>query len=280
MKIYCIYIVLNEEQYLGASIKSYHRHGVDGIAIVEGADKLYPLATDDGLSIDNTAQVLDDLMLDENCDDLKVAYRAVGHVENKAELWNQSLALLAENQSIQPEDWVLLCCGDEIYRDDQWELLMGVIKANPTAGAIYITPYHFWKDFDHLTMGSQWDRAMPRAFRNCDGSIGFVEHNLPPYVDGMDELDTNVSEFGVLRPAIHVHHYGAVKPDVLVKAKLAYYKERDKDLNVKDTFTDYKEGRPTQWTHGGGYVVETKMDHPVEINELINNKEWRERWGV
>lgn len=283
MKVYCIFIVINEEQYIEATMRSYmKRPEVAGIAITEGADRLYKAATFQGFSQDYTQQVAFSLIHENGEYKKSATYSMYGWAQDKAELWNNSIRLLRDELELKlkSEDWILLCCGDEIYRDDQWELLIGAMKANPNAGAIYITPYHFWKDFKHITMGSQWDKAMPRAFRYCDDSVNFIEHNLPPYVDGMNKLDTNVSEFGVLYPAIHVHHYGAVKPTELVQAKLAYYQERDKELHIEDTYTNYREGQPTQWTHGGGYVVETRMGHPVEINELINNKEWRERWGV
>lgn len=287
MKVYCIFIVINEEQYIAATLKSYlQRPEVQAIAVIEGADRLYQAADVlMGLSLDNTADVavatLKNAGSGRNINAMwNHQYHQYGWAENKAELWNAALNLLRGAWQPQPEDWIVMCSGDELYTDEQWGLLYQTMQANPEAKAIYITPYHFWKDFDHLTMGGQWDVAMPRAFRYCDDSIHFVEHNLPPLVTDGNGKAVGLAESEILWPAIHVHHYGAVKDGESIRAKLDYYKRRDDDLDVRDTWTNYKEGDETQWTHGGGYAVKTLADHPAEIRELMMDEEWCRKWGV
>jgi len=56
----------------------------------------------------------------------------------------------------------------------------------------------------------------------------------------------------------------------LINKKLEYYKKRDGFmLNVKDTYTNWKMGDPTQPTHGGGTVTKFSKKHPKEVQEII-----------
>jgi len=69
---------------------------------------------------------------------------------------------------------------------------------------------------------------------------------------------------------VFVHHYGAIKDQKNILDKLEYYRRRDSKfgLVVKDTWSNWKEGEETQWTHSGGSVVPYSGDHPQEILEL------------
>jgi len=53
-----------------------------------------------------------------------------------------------------------------------------------------------------------------------------------------------------------------------IKAKLDFYATRDTKLTVKDTWTNWKEGQETQWTHGKGTVERYTGSHPIEIKNI------------
>lgn len=262
-KIGVVTICLNEEKFIQASLKSVIRHpNIKKVAVVEGAVNLFPRVNEKGLSVDNTnEQIRQVLSTDENA--YKIIYDQYGFANDKSELRNRALSLLDKDIT-----HILIVDADEVYKQEDLDNLVQAMKENPKTGVFLYPFYHFWKKKDLIAKGGQWESQMFRCFRFANKKLKWARHELPVVdednkfinqIEGVKELDN-----------VHVYHYGYMKDKKDVQAKLEYYKKRDGHiLRVTDTWTNWKEGEPTQPTHGGGTVEKFKGKHPEEIENIL-----------
>lgn len=261
-KIGVITIALNEEQFIKSSLRSTIKHkNIKKVAVVEGAVNLFPLSNENGLSIDKTADAVRTVQTEPNGD--KIIYERYGWANDKSELRNRALTLLGNDIT-----HVLVVDADEVYRQEDLDNLVQAMKDNPNTGVFLYPFYHFWKNKNLVAQGGQWDSQMFRCFRYADKTLHWNRHEAP--VVNAEGKFLNVVEGKVELDNVHVYHYGYCKDKANVLAKLEYYKKRDGHiLDVKDTWSDWKEGDPTQPTHGGGTAVKFKGIHPPEVKGVI-----------
>lgn len=264
VKVTAMMIALNEEQFIESSIRALiAKPEIDQIVIVEGADRKYPTATDDGLSVDNTSQIVEKLA--SECG--KIQYMKMGWVDGKEALRQRCID---EVPSDDPDRWCLFVDADEVWSDSEFEKLIDEIKRHPQSGAIYFRHLHFWKKPGTIATGSMWDRPLFRLYRNAENGLKIHSHGNEPHLPNGKRLgdvygrETNMN--------IKLHHYGYMKRGDDVRDKIEYYRRRDKGLNVIDTFSNWKQGDSTQPTHGGGTVSEYTGNHPKYISEALAEK--------
>lgn len=264
-KIGVVTIALNEEQFIRASLKSVIRHpNVVKVAVVEGAVNLYPRATKNGLSTDNTSEEVY-IAMSELAGD-KIIYEKYGWAVDKSELRNRALVLLGTDIT-----HVLVVDADEVYKQEDLDNLVQAMRDNPMTGVFLFPFYHFWKQKNLIASGGQWESQMFRCFRYGDKSLKWKLHNAP-VVNNRGQF-INVAEGQMNLDNVHVYHLSYLKDGDSIRDKLKYYKLRDGHiLNVQDTWTDWKPGMITQPTHGGGGTTAFHGEYPDEIKELIKNK--------
>lgn len=255
-RIGVITIALNEDEYIDKSLRSIKDHpNIKKIAVVEGAVRKFAhAATDDGLSEDSTATKVYEVLFEENGH--KIIYDRYGWAFDKSELRNRAIDLLGNSV-----DYVLVVDADELWKHEDIDRLIESFKQNMNKSVFWPKFYHFWKKQDLIAIGSQWDKPLFRCFKFSDKTLRFKEHHLAPR--GKDGILVN-EKGEVFLDDVFVYHYGAMKSEKRIKDKLEFYKKRDKQLFVKDTWTDWKPGKPTQWTHGGGTVEKFEGTHPKE----------------
>lgn len=262
-KIGVITIGLNEEQFIGASLRSSIRHpNIAKVAVVEGSVNLYKhAATDEGLSKDNTRKEVLKVIGEKNGD--KIVYERYGWAVDKSELRNRALLLLGKDIT-----HVLVIDADEVYKQSDLDNLVQAMRDNPLTGVFLYPFYHFWKQKNLIATGGQWDSQMFRCFRYGDKSLKWKLHNAP-VVNKYGQF-INVAEGQMNLDNVHVNHYSYMKDGQNIKDKLLYYKLRDGNmLNVQDTWTNWKKGDPTQPTHGGGTTAEFTGTHPDEVKGIL-----------
>ena len=262
-KIGVITIALNEEKFINASLKSVIKHpNVKKVAVVEGAVNLFAHAcTKDGLSLDDTDEQVWMAMAEPNGN--KIIYERYGWALDKSELRNRALTLLGKGIT-----HVLVVDADEVWMPEELDKLVQAMKDNPRNGVFLFKLLHFWHSKDMRAIGGQWESSLFRCFKFEDKSLHWGLHQLP--VVNSEGKFINVTDGSILFEDISVHHYGYCKDEKDVKDKLEFYKKRDGDkLEVKDTWTNWKKGQPTQPTHGGGTAIKYTGKHPVEIEDII-----------
>jgi glycosyltransferase involved in cell wall biosynthesis len=252
IKIGVVIIALNESKFLDVAIQSVFDHNhIEKIAVVEGCDVVNKDNADPyGLSVDFQYEEVNYLLSP------KIIYSQYGWSANKAELRNHALEILKEKCN-----YILVLDGDEAWNNENLDKLVNEIKKNPDTGVFWFKTWHFWKKNNQVTVGGQWDKPLFRFFKFEDKTLHFERHELPP-VD-KDGIQINVRDGEKFFNDIEFYHYGGLKGNKEIKEKLDYYKKRDDHLKVVDTFTNWKPGDPTQWTHGGGTVEEFNKDHPL-----------------
>jgi glycosyltransferase involved in cell wall biosynthesis len=258
-KIGVITIALNEEEYIEQSLKAITRHpNVKKVAVVEGAVNLFAHAsTEDGLSKDKTSDKIHKVMKTNL--GKKIIYERYGWAVDKSELRNRALLLLGKDIT-----HVLVVDGDEVWKQEDLDNLVKGMKENPGTGVFLFPFYHFWKQKNLIARGGQWESMLFRCFRYTNKSLHWNLHHLP--VVDQDGKFLNVTHGSVVLPDVHVYHFGYVKNQENILNKLEYYKKRDGDkLKVKDTWSNWRMGKPTQPTHGGGTAVKFSGTLPEEM---------------
>lgn len=261
-RIGVVTIGLNESKFIQASLRSMIKHpNVKKVAVVEGAVNLYPKADKNGLSTDNMPEKIRQVQSEPNGE--KIVYERYGWAKDKSELRNRALMLLGRGIT-----HVLVVDGDEVYMQSDLNNLVTAMRDNPKTGVFLYPFYHFWKRKDLIAVGGQWDSQMFRCFKFADKTLHWGRHELP-VIDEKGVL-INVSDGKMVLKNVHVYHYGYMKDQDDVQAKLEYYRKRDGHvLKVTDTWTNWKEGMPTQPTHGGGDVAKFNSEHPPELKGII-----------
>lgn len=259
-----ITIALNEEEFIASSLASVIKHPhIKRVAVVEGAVKLFSHAcTEEGLSIDKTQEQVYKASKLKNGQ--KIIYSRYGWAKDKSELRNHALYLLGD------VDYVLVVDADEVWSTEDLDKLIQGIKDNPDASILRFKFHHFWKKINQVAVGGQWNSMMFRCFKYLDKSLHWDRHETA-VVNGEGTLLSDSGKTSVIDD-VFVYHLGYMKKEKNVQDKLEYYKKRDTQLNVKDTFTHWKKGDPTSPTHGGGDVEPYKGKYPEEINLLIKHK--------
>lgn len=262
-KIGVITIALNEGKFIKSSLRSVIKHpNIKKVAVVEGAVNLYPRANDKGLSVDNMPKQIREVQA-QDYNGEKIIYERYGWAKDKSELRNRALTLLGKGIT-----HVLVVDGDEVYKQEDLDNLVQAMTDNPKIGVFLYPFYHFWKQKNLVATGGQWDSQMFRCFKYSDKSLHWKRHELP--VVDKKNVFINVSDGKLELDNVHVYHFGYMKDQEDVKAKLEYYKKRDGHiLNVKDTWSNWKVGEPTQPTHGGGQAVAFEGTHPDEVRGVI-----------
>jgi glycosyltransferase involved in cell wall biosynthesis len=261
-RIGVITIALNEEEFIQASLRAVIRHpNVKRVAVVEGAVNLFAHAsTEKGLSLDNTKKKVFEVIQEENGD--KIVYKRHGWASDKSELRNIGLAMIGNEV-----DYILVVDADEVWKQEDLDKLVKAMEENPRIGVFLFKFYHFWKKKNQITTGSMWDSSLFRCFKFDDKSYHWDRHELPVVNSGGRFIHKVLGS--IMLPDVHVYHYGAMKSEKRILEKLEYYKKRDKNLEVKNTWSDWKKGQETQWTHGGGIVKKFIGKHPEEIDKIL-----------
>lgn len=260
-RIGVVTIALNEEEFIASSLASVIKHPrISRVAVVEGAVKLFEhAASKEGLSIDKTQEQVYKATKLKNGQ--KIIYSRYGWAKDKSELRNHALYLLGD------VDYVLVVDADEVWSTEDLDRLIQGIKDNPDASILRFKFHHFWKKMNQVAVGGQWNSMMFRCFKYLDKSLHWDRHETA-VVNGEGTLLSSSGKTATLDD-VYVFHLGYMKKAKNVQDKLEYYKKRDTQLNVQDTFTHWKKGEPTSPTHGGGDVAEYKGSYPTEILQLL-----------
>jgi len=250
---------LNESKFIGYALRSYLQSPlVDIIIVVEGCVALNAHAANEyGLSKDNMADVIGAVMAEDTTGG-RIVYERYGWAEGKAELRTRCIQLCEE--WCPDVAYYLQTDGDEIVTPDDLKTLKKEIdKHKPDL--VLFKYWHFWRQPDLVATGSLWDAQIPRCYRNYGAGMYFTSHAGGPRRPGGFHLK------GQFHSSVRVYHYGPMKDKRDVLDKLAFYQARDG--KGTDTWTGWKKGKPTHWTHGGGSAIKFTGQHPPAIAEDV-----------
>lgn len=262
-KIGVVMICLNEEQYIGSSLRSVIRHpNIKKVAVVEGAVNLYSHASSsEGLSLDKTSEEVFKVMKERGGE--KIIFERYGWALDKSELRNRALNLL--NKDITH---ILVVDADEVWKQEDLNNLVQAMTDNPKIGVFLFKFYHFWKKKNLIAVGGQWDSMLFRCFKYYDKSLYWKLHQLP--VVNYEDKFINITDGFLVLDNVHIYHFSYLKHEKNIRDKLEFYMKRDGAvLDVKDTWTNWKEGQPTQPTHGSGTAIKFRGELPEEVRDVV-----------
>ena len=266
-KVVACYIVLNEVEYIAASLESIYGFA-DRIVIVEGGNDFAVKAGWCGVdkhSTDGTIEAIQSFP--DPANKIKLIQ---GQWKDKAEQRNIYVDELKDG------DWMFLMDGDEVFSDMGLWRLSALMHRHDS---ITVAFHSFWNDFDTVGTG-KWDEYRQAKIVRWRKGYHYRDHNCPSNAAGELIMQT--------RSALHVdeklfHHYSWVKPLEKLRAKADYY-----TYQVGGVRKDYIDKVFLAWredpkgvvkkygTHpyGGGGVTKFLGKHPKPIQRRIERGEF------
>ncbi|MHC4242105.1 MAG: glycosyltransferase family 2 protein, partial [Planctomycetota bacterium] len=218
-KLSFIYIVLNGMPFFEYSLKSIYDFAHE-IIIVEGAvDKCMFAANPDGSSKDGTVEFI----------------RSFPDTEKKIKFiqgqWPEKCEMTDEALKYVTGDYVWLIADDEVYRKEDLQKILELLRANPGVTQIDLIPYNFWKGLEYIFESEKFSDEgyqYPGPIKYLKGSQ-FINHRpvqlkYPDYVFTANKLNridgTETKELG-----IHLFHYSYVLNEQVAQ-KIRFYHNR------------------------------------------------------
>jgi len=244
---------------------------VKTVALIEGCVKSFSSehTTKNGLSTDKSAEIVRDLMTGK--DGGKIVFEQLGWVNSKRDLQNRGFQII---RSRLGEAAIHMLAGaDEVYFPNELSRLREEFKKHPKAKIVKYPFLHFWWRPDLICTGSSWSVKMHRAYRRPGLPLQFAHHAAPPADCGRGPVEE-------LSNGVRCFHYTGMQDAEKIQARLAFYKKRDGGrLRVTDTWSTWRWGNRTQWTHDGGSVLKFDGEHPPVIAKDVWNLTPRDTEG-
>jgi len=160
--------------------------------------------------------------------------------KNKVELQN-IIAGMVEADIYMKQD------ADEFWRPEDVRHVMGLFCDESPPDIVKVNWVHFWKNLKTIAAdaGGKWTTKHPRFWRWRDGFSHTFTHNN--FCDTKGELIED-PEYVEVMAGVTCYHTGYARTVEQVQRKLAFYKARNIEGVVIDTFTDWKPGDRTQTT--------------------------------
>jgi len=243
---------------------------VDEIVIVNGLVKTYyevnynypggheAAITDLIRSYNSVVEAVDDLGLG---DKVKIiSGHIIPHIyESKAHIQNRILENITK-------DIYLKVDGDEVYKPEDLELILNIFNMDSELTVMAYRCWHFWKSLDQVVIGGQWDSPVTRVWR-FKPSFRHPESSRIGFNMMYDTKEAKLIEMPWVRKYVtHIrlmYHLGyADRPTRAVQNKLRYYKHRNIEKHVEDTWTKWRDGEHASPTHDDPDNV---ILYPVEL---------------
>jgi hypothetical protein len=256
MKISANILALNEEFWIKLQLDHIYDF-FDEIVICEGAEKgrvKKPFCDDDGLSVDNMKEVIENYPDPQN----KIKYKRFGWCADKVNMCNWMY-----QNSIG--DYVWQIDSDEFYLLDVMQKIKTYLETHEDVNQIEFRVYHFWSGFTDCIHGpgSTWgdDGPWKRIFRREENNK-LVTHR-PPTVKYKTKGRTITRNDSYNQKWV-LYHYGYVFAWQF-KFKDMYYGFK-KYRTLRDAWKKNKK----QPLVRGSRTMKFNGEHPEIIKKLLN----------
>lgn len=266
----------NESEFVHSVLSSIYNE-VDKIFLIEGAVKNRPNATEDGHSIDNTVELINDF-IKNNDTHKKITFVQIKRPWHNLEEMKQTFLDMA-----RPGDWILINDADEFYMPDDIKRLRLAIDRNPYVCEFVPTFLHFYGDiFTVAKPGPEWQPFHQRFFKYTRG-MKYINH---PTVTDAEGYDTYFSpqywNRRYLMNDFFIYHYGYARRnmDKIMTDKQEYYEKelaahgaanKKFDQKVKDWINNSEPVLIYDGSHPQAFWSEDVFDTPKRRGKIIGD---------
>jgi hypothetical protein len=157
---------------------------------------------------------------------------------------------------------------DEFYFDADIDRIRKEFEMDKNLFVFKYRFNHFWHSTKQIAIGGQWESKMLRVvrWRNDFRHQQSFNYFTDKFGKAVDRPHYKVK---AIEDRLVYHMGYASKRKEVVQAKINYYKNRGIEANVKDTWTNWKEGENTQPTAGGGTVTNFTGTYPEGMKPLL-----------
>lgn len=273
-------IVLNGCDTLKPTLDSIY-DSVEEIIVVEGAVEDYAVNNSKlvkgGHSVDGTLEFLENYR--DPLNKINVVTIEDEFPKRKSKCWKNKNEMQNAIAKRIKTPLYLKVDSDEVWKESDIEYVRRLFMNKPELTVVYMQRWHFWKDLKTVAVGGQWNSAEARAWR------WKPEFRHPEDVKGgfnffFDAQGRKVAEpdYRTTKLMIRMHyHLGYCRKDVHILGKINYYANRGIEQNVKDNYSEWKPGQPTNSTHPSGT---TAVPFNGRLPIILDKKTYPERVKV
>jgi hypothetical protein len=258
----------NEQEFAPLVLKSIYNE-VDRIIVIEGAVKNRPNSTDDGHSVDNTVEIIEDFKRVNDPENKIVFVKIKRHWKNLEEMKQTFIDLCF------PGDWIIINDADEFYLPEDIRRLRKLIDLKPHATEVVPNFLHFYGDFNHVAVpGPEWQPQHQRIFKVTRG----MKYNAHPVVTDVGGSCTYFSPHYQHRRYMmnnfFIYHYGYARSN-MSKIMLEKQKYYEKELVAHNNANKKFDQKINDWFNKTEPVLKYNGTHPeqLKLHPMSNNKE-------
>jgi glycosyltransferase involved in cell wall biosynthesis len=241
--------VYNEADYIDFAIRGCLPH-VDHLVIVEGAYQETIALGKPPRSNDGTLEIIQ-----KYTGDSKVQFIQANERSDK----DQRNIGLAKIKELNPDGWMLIVDGDEVYKPETFKLVVGLTKIleKNSYKAAYFKSLTFVNDLDHYT-----EQEFPRLFK-LTPECHFTDDNFMKWADAIWAYPSVIK-----LDHIKYYHYSFVKNRERTELKKKWWETRFQKLFAYGW--DYDERGFI--SDKGHKIYEFKGQHPEIMRDHIKMK--------
>ncbi len=260
-KLSVLMTVYNEADFVEYAIRAALPY-VDDLVIVEGAYQETIACGAEPRSTDDTIRKIQDAMRATYPDDPVVEKIKILTANEKTDKDQRNLGL-AKIKELNPDGWLLIIDGDEVYTKENIEMVRNFMRLmdKQDKRASYFTSLTFVNDFQHYT-----EQEFPRLFK-ITPECKFVDDNFMVW----KEADWSL-KYVMKLPFLRYHHYAFCKSKERFELKKKWWETRfpdqpdfDYGWHVKEDGEIDDPGHPIQLY--GGQHPEIMKTHPMYPEE-------------
>jgi glycosyltransferase involved in cell wall biosynthesis len=237
-------IVYNGSEYMKYAINSI-KHMLYQIIIVEGAVQGYSSKAN---SSDETISIAQDIRNENIC------FREVDYYcKSNGKFWKDKIEMQNKIAGNVRGNFYLKLDSDEIWNPETLMKAMNLFIDDNELGLIKMPFIHFWLSFDNVAKdaGGKWGTKHPRLWRWESGyrhsnSFNYFQDTSKDFRKVQSPYVKTIEFKGDIDDVIF--HLGYVRKLKYLKEKINYYKKRGIETFVKDTVTNWTDGKSTQPT--------------------------------
>jgi len=213
--------VLNEQDYLWCALESIYS-GCRKIVVVEGVTQFFPRSrcTSEGLSVDNTSNLISRFQNSVDKTRKKVEYIRAGEVQEGSGSKYGWLRGYVQDY-IRPGEFLLEVDADEVFDPSDIKEAVAVLTERPDMKMVEFKHLMFWLDFHHLLTIDSVEDLQTRLWRWEDG-MHFIEDHAVANMKGED-YEPWCRELGLVVTDLQLkfYHMGWVrKPEKFIEKRV------------------------------------------------------------
>ena len=208
----------NEQDLIKSTLRSIYNE-VDKILVIEGATISRPNRTEDGHSTDDTVQMIEEFISQEDVDSKVQLIQRNRPFIDLEEIKNTFLRYLSDG------DWMIINDVDEFYLPEDIRRIRDLISVYPLAREFVPLFLHFYRDLFHIRKPDEENQPQHQRIVKYYKGMHYMAHPVLTYPNGVcSYFQPSVQNFRYILRDVYIWHLGFIKDPEEQKRKADFYR--------------------------------------------------------